>query len=124
MIICKDCKTATEDTRADQKYLCRSCARLRQKKSRAGRKEQHALWSKINRLKKEYGLSLTAHDAMLSQQNGRCKICYEASPLVVDHCHKTGKVRGLLCEPCNRGLGHFKDEPRRLIAAKMYLEQS
>lgn len=51
-----------------------------------------------------------------------CTICGDAStPLVVDHDHKTGQIRGLLCNHCNRGLGHFRDNPELLEYARMYL---
>lgn len=50
-----------------------------------------------------------------------CVICGSTEELVVDHCHKTNIVRGMLCNHCNRGLGHFKDDPELLEFARMYL---
>lgn len=50
-----------------------------------------------------------------------CVICGSTEELVVDHCHKTNVVRGMLCNHCNRGLGHFKDDPELLEFAKIYL---
>ena len=50
-----------------------------------------------------------------------CIICGATSTLVVDHCHKTGVVRGILCSNCNLGLGHFKDDPLLLEFASQYL---
>lgn len=50
-----------------------------------------------------------------------CVICGSVEDLVVDHCHKTNIVRGMLCNHCNRGLGHFKDDPELLEFARMYL---
>ena len=50
-----------------------------------------------------------------------CTICGSEEKLVVDHDHKTNKIRGLLCNHCNRGLGHFKDDPDLLEYARIYL---
>jgi hypothetical protein len=50
-----------------------------------------------------------------------CVICGDSSPLVVDHDHVTGQIRGVLCNHCNRGLGHFRDDPQLLEFARMYL---
>lgn len=50
-----------------------------------------------------------------------CVICGSTEALVVDHCHKTNTVRGMLCNHCNRGLGHFRDDPELLEFARIYL---
>ncbi len=75
----------------------------------------------INRL---YGLSSTGYAALLDMQGGTCAICrqvYAAEKLCIDHDHATGKIRGILCNPCNTGLGFFKDNPDRLHSALDYL---
>jgi hypothetical protein len=53
-----------------------------------------------------------------------CVICGEQGPLVVDHDHRTGQIRGMLCNHCNRGLGHFRDDPTLLEFAAQYLYAS
>lgn len=71
-----------------------------------------------------YGISLEDYDAMVDRQENLCAICRgvtEGRPLCVDHCHDTGKVRGLLCVTCNVGLGSFRDRTDLLIAAAKYL---
>jgi hypothetical protein len=72
-----------------------------------------------------YGLTQAQFDAMLIAQNGNCAICMAPmdSPRV-DHCHKTGAVRGLLCKGCNSGLGMFRDQPSALMRAADYLTRS
>lgn len=77
-------------------------------------------------LRYTYDLSPDDFRDMLVGQAGRCLICdhvmQPGRDTHIDHDHRTGKVRGLLCERCNKGIGHFKDEPSRLRAAARYLE--
>ncbi len=71
---------------------------------------------------KKYGLSAEQYAELVAGQNGRCLICGDApEELVVDHCHKSGYVRALLCGTCNTGLGMFRDSPDLLQAAARYL---
>lgn len=71
----------------------------------------------------KYGLTHKEYDGMFKSQGGKCKICGNKFDyrLHVDHCHTTGKVRGLLCRGCNTGLGQFQDDPRILREAINYL---
>lgn len=62
--------------------------------------------------------------ADLKASTTECAICGNQEQLVVDHDHNTGKVRGLLCNHCNRGLGHFRDDPMLLEFAAQYLYAS
>lgn len=76
----------------------------------------------FRRILKLYGMSEKDYTEMYLRQNGSCAICFESKPkLVVDHCHTTGQVRGLLCTPCNLGLGHFYDDEHRILSAHAYL---
>jgi Recombination endonuclease VII. len=87
------------------------------------------LWHKMqDRLKKVYNLTFKEYTNMLVTQDFCCAICKTRitnipKPLFVDHDHKTGKVRGLLCCSCNSGLGLFKDSRYMLHSAIRYLEQ-
>jgi len=84
----------------------------------------HRRQCKIERL---YGLSHKNWLKMWEDQNGRCKICGEnftkPGDANVDHNHKTGKIRGLICRKCNLGLGNFNDDPELLIKASKYLKK-
>jgi hypothetical protein len=85
---------------------------------------------KDQRLRLTYGISRVDFLEMLAIQNNRCAICGYTSEThgalfpVVDHCHKTGKIRGLLCMNCNQGLGKFKDSHNNLLGAAMYLQRN
>lgn len=78
-------------------------------------------WKRAKHLWQRYGLTLDQWDAMLIEQAGRCGICDEqmVDAIAVDHCHETGKVRGLLCYGCNSFLGYF--ERGLAPAAERYL---
>jgi hypothetical protein len=84
---------------------------------------------------RRYNITVGEIDAMRERQDNSCAICktkaediphasFTTNPLVVDHCHTTGKVRGLLCPTCNAGLGHFKDSFSMLLSAASYIQQS
>ena len=83
--------------------------------------------------KKKYGITLNEYEQMFQQQLGLCAICHKPetklsikgnqSLLAVDHCHTTGKIRGLLCRNCNLLLGHAKDSEDILLNAVAYLRK-
>lgn len=79
---------------------------------------------------RRYGITDDEYQQRLKEQNNLCAICGTDTPgrqhssFHVDHCHVTGKVRGLLCDKCNRGLGFFNDNPEALRNAADYLEKN
>lgn len=79
-------------------------------------------------LRAKYGIGLDEYERLLAEQHGRCAIC-DREPVegerafAVDHDHDTGRVRGILCGPCNRGIGYLQEEPKLLRAAAAYLEE-
>lgn len=82
---------------------------------------------KARRLERVYGITTAQYSAMLQTQGEACAICGTKTPrgagdFHIDHCHSTGKVRGLLCNCCNTGIGQFKDNPAALREAAAYLE--
>lgn len=74
----------------------------------------------------KYGLTLEIYDHLIEEQGFLCIICRKTQNfgqhLCVDHCHNTGKIRGLLCNACNRALGLLKDDPIRLNKLLPYLQ--
>ena len=88
--------------------------------------EKGRVKNRKNQLKKKYSMSEDDYNTLLKLQNKKCKICKkdpEPIKLDVDHDHITGKIRGLLCGTCNRGLGNFKDNIDLMKAAIKYLEK-
>jgi hypothetical protein len=86
-----------------------------------------ASYSREWTLRKRYKLSSEDYNALLISQGGVCAICGRPSTngrrLHIDHCHTTGRVRGLLCLSCNRGIGYFGDDPARIQSAAAYLSK-
>lgn len=74
------------------------------------------------RLKRCYGITLEFFNGLLLSQGGKCAICKNKAKLCVDHDHKTGRVRGLLCGHCNRAIGCLMDSPVSARNAAEYLE--
>lgn len=80
------------------------------------------------RLKRLYGITSTEYDNLFTKQNGLCAICKStkstnSKKFHIDHNHTNGKVRALLCNHCNIGLGHFKDSINLLQTAIEYIKQ-
>ena len=83
--------------------------------------------SRFAQIKYKYGISEDEFNIMLGDQNGLCKICgmiNDGKPLYVDHCHETGKARGLLCQRCNSAIGFFGDKTGLMEVAMKYINQS
>jgi hypothetical protein len=82
----------------------------------------HKEKAKYRDIKRKYGLDRLAYDKMYDSQNGLCLGCGQTpKKICVDHCHKTGKVRGLLCSSCNTALGLLRDDPNTLRNLMLYL---
>lgn len=82
-------------------------------------------WARASAVRRQYGLELVEVEAMRLRQGETCAICYEyldPSKMHIDHCHETGKVRGLLCQQCNHGLGNLRDSPELARRASLYLQ--
>lgn len=102
--------------------ICRSCAIIRNHRRR------EKLEVRQREYAGRYGLSHAEYLAFLAKQNYACAICYEKQSerlvLGVDHDHKTGKVRGLLCRLCNSAIGQFRDDIDRIMLAAKYLHKA
>jgi len=102
------------------------------KKNRAQIAEYQKRWASSNpdkikkyRLKYYYNISETEYDSLLEKSNFACELCKSADrQLHVDHCHTTGKVRGILCFTCNLALGKLGDTTESITRVLRYLEKN
>lgn len=129
--------------RKGKEYREHTCMACRQKKWRSNpenlakgvkrtkdwvaNNKEHIKRGKRNRdLKRLYGIDTEQYNKMLQEQDHKCLICgaehTEEKYLHVDHCHTTGKVRGLLCGKCNTGLGLFNEDENLFDKATRYLK--
>jgi len=125
--LCRSCYNKDLDKRNPGHYrrqyeACREWHNEnRSKVNEAARKTWQARW-----LKKNYNLTVNQYNNMCKAQENVCAICHNPPKkrrLVVDHCHKTGIIRGLLCWRCNYGLTWFRDNPDNFRSAASYLER-
>lgn len=106
---------------------------VRERKNSVRRVDANPDRREVNRrglLWRKYGITPDQYDEMFAAQNGVCALCAQpadpngvraASRLHVDHDHETGKVRALLCNHCNRGIGAFRDDPDLMQRASLYV---
>lgn len=101
-------------------------ARTPEELSAYGR-EAYRRHRRTHHLNKKFGLSNDQYEAMVLAQDGRCALCprtdHPEKRLAVDHDHQTGKIRALLCDRCNRGIGLLDEDAARLRASADYLER-
>ena len=114
-ILCRELKPLTAFHRAVGERRKARCAKCRSE-TRSDRGKRHGkpyrrtpAQARAGRLRRKYGITVEQYDQMMAEQENRCAMCHqEAKQLVVDHCHRTGEVRALLCGPCNRRLGVYE----------------
>ncbi len=114
-------------TKSGYRGICKTCFNAYYAKRRIDKydkvREYEKKFHRARRLKYAYNITEDQLHEMKVAQDGCCAICKSPEKLVIDHCHSTGVVRGLLCNTCNIGLGHFKDEVSRMKSAIAYLEK-
>lgn len=136
--LCRTCgKVKTRDDfykRSNRKsglqHRCKSCVDEYSKQPNVKERAQYNSWK--SHLSKNYGITPDDYFKMYNEQKGCCKICGTDTPCTtrrnnrffIDHCHKTGKIRGLLCNTCNRGIGLLKDSSEILARASEYLKNN
>jgi hypothetical protein len=144
MSACKECKaTYTRVWRSENKEHIEEITRdwrarnkpqivERNKEYYEFNKERLLNWSRKHAFLKKYGLTLEQHAEMVKQQSGKCLICdTQPNPMLgnkkkglhVDHCHETGKIRGLLCHNCNCAIGLLNDDAGNVRRLLEYIEK-
>ena len=128
--ICKKCRYIKSDEWRKNNPERVAASREKTKKNNPG---YHRGWKRAskekyreNGLKRLYGVTLELYSSLLAEQGGVCAICLSSDPagkgsFCVDHDHRTGVVRGLLCSRCNSILGYAKDNPETLARGSVYL---
>lgn len=128
---CKKCRHSQELLRIEKNPQKEADYQRRYREvNREKRRLQNQKWAAKNKgrrkdllLRWNYGITLERFSEMMLEQSGRCRICRGRMKTPnIDHCHKTGKVRGLLCGRCNTALGGFQDSTKLLRAAICYLD--
>jgi hypothetical protein len=122
---CRQCGEVKPIERYRHSWMlnCQDCMKKRRQRQYAMQGGKEYTYAQF--LDRRYGLTVDAYRAISDAHNGHCAICGDkpSSRLHIDHDHKTGAVRGLLCRGCNHALGNALDDPSRLRAMADYLER-
>ncbi|KKN64875.1 hypothetical protein LCGC14_0487090 [marine sediment metagenome] len=135
-IYCRECvsqqmkeyrKKNPDKNRRDRKnYRQKNRGEINRKKRVYRKTDRGRELKRRSELRCFYHMTLEQHRQLYENQKGRCGICRETllyREVCTDHNHKTGEVRGLLCNHCNTGLGQFRDDPIKLKRAIKYLQR-
>jgi hypothetical protein len=129
-----DCFYNYKATKDGKSYRCKDCDDVARKKWRDNNPSRSKESVRGRNLKHKYGITLEEYKKMFKEQGECCLICrttentvsgdrFSKISFAVDHDHSSGKVRGILCNQCNRALGMFKDRKDILESAIKYLEK-
>jgi len=144
MKICSVCKIEkpledfynSQSSKDGKSYRCIACDKAARATYKERNREKFLQTAREVNWRMRFGMEPEDYDRMFEEQNGQCAICGSENPngatskstktrnFSVDHCHETGKIRGLLCTSCNRGLGLLGDTVASLRAALEYLEST
>lgn len=114
-----DCKVCYNKKQAE--YREKNRERLQEQWRTASNKYYEDKSPAFRRRLNRHGITEQEYNALVKEQGGKCAICSTKDDLVIDHCHDTLRVRGILCNSCNKALGYLKDSLDSLEAAKSYL---
>lgn len=129
--VCQKCNTRKSMTdfyyanrKTCRRRTCKACVGVRFNERRAANPQRHARASRRWTIRTKYGISEEQFDRILANQEGQCRVCWTLlypANTNIDHDHKSGRVRGLLCFNCNVAIGHFRDNPALMERAAGYI---
>lgn len=102
---------------------CKDCHKQRKHLFRKENKEEMRAYYRRWHLQNKYGLTIDQYRDILNQQDGKCGACGSTHRLVIDHCHTTGTIRGILCDNCNKALGQVHDSTATLRGLIDWIEK-
>jgi hypothetical protein len=135
---CPDCRKSqpydafhkNRRTKDGRSTYCVPCALARKKRERDANLAAYREKEWASKVRAKYGISTEEYQALLDAQGGACAICRSTSTgartgrFCVDHDHDTGRIRGLLCDACNRGIGYLGDTHDAVQRAAGYLRKA
>jgi len=126
--VLKDFSEFTKDLNhwTGKSYWCKECKNASIRKHRESNPELFYESMRYSQAKIRYGIEKEDYLQLLESQNHLCAICSESLDMGrqthIDHCHDTGRIRGILCGSCNKGIGMLRDSPTILRSAADYLD--
>jgi hypothetical protein len=134
---CKTCDTTkpliaftkAKRYKGDRLPHCNTCRSAKQLAWYATEPGRYARQQRENNLKRHYGITIDEYEAIFAAQGHRCALCLgteiksQGNHMPVDHCHETGKVRGILCGTCNRAIGFAQEDPDLLDRMAAYVRE-
>ena len=113
--VCSYCKKKKHSSNFNKKYRCKTCHTKQVRQHRSENLERYRMLQKM----RVYGLTETEYKAL----SKKCECCSSIKNLGIDHNHKTGEVRGILCTTCNTALACLKDNPKLIIKLSKYINK-
>lgn len=110
-------------TRDGLQHECKVCHNSNSLKHYYKNKEKRVVQRRDYHYRRNYGISFNDFSQMSDNVGNKCEVC-EETPVVLDHCHTTGKVRGVLCNKCNQALGLMRDNEQFILGLVEYLKRT
>lgn len=123
---CSNCLTEKDDSEfyKGRSNKCKTCRNIDHQKWVNNNRDKTRRTMRNTNYKREHGITYDEYVKMFNEVGGLCQICGRSfEKLCIDHCHESGVTRGLLCNSCNIGIGHFEDNPNSIRSAIDYLKQ-